>query len=160
MKKLFTATLLSVSLCASQVGSAWASVQTNLPSPMTPERINVEPQNALAVGILAGIISGIIVAYGLPYLLSKLSGDDDKDIYKACEFYEEYRTHDGIWQHDYMHDLYAKVRSSGKCDDLFDERGEDIDKHGCYIWKPDWWNDEDYENGHHYYDELCLADEY
>jgi len=161
MKKLFAASLLSISLCVSQVGGAWAETSKKLSPTQVSDEIEASPDNPVVVGVLVIVIAEIIVYFLLPALDKALTGNDDQDIGKACEFYGEYRTHEGIWDYDYMHVLYDEVWRSSACSYLFDEDGLDVDKHGCYIWKPEWWNDDEYLRGEYDYFDACLAeDEY
>jgi len=70
MKKLFAASLLSISLCVSQAGGAWASTQTHFPPPMTSEGADVGAQSALVEGVIASLIAAIIMKYFLSDILN------------------------------------------------------------------------------------------
>jgi len=136
MKKLFAASLLSISLCVSQAGGAWASTHNNLPLQVNSEEVDIGPQNAIVAGVIAGLIVAIITELIIPEIVDWLSGNDD-DIYGACDFYEEHRTDYDTWSHPYMQELGYTLWDSRKCDHLFDEQGNDFDEYdNCYIWEP------------------------
>jgi len=144
MKKLFAASLLSISLCVSQTGSAWASAQTHFPPPVSSEGVDVGAQNLIVEGVIVILIAEIILYFLLPALDKTLSGNDEEDMGKVCDFYEEYRENYDIWNHDYMKDLGDKIWDSKECGYLFDVHGNDFDEKGqCYIWEPQW-GDEGY----------------
>jgi len=133
MKKLFAASLLSISLCVSQTGSVWASTQTHFPPPVSSEGTDVSPQMApiveiiIAGLILAGILKALEVAWDM------WNDDKHKNAQDICDFYENYRE----TYRDVLTELGDNIYGSGFCPYLFDKYGNDIDSEDeCYIWEP------------------------
>jgi len=128
MKKLIAATLLSVSLCASQTGGAWASTQTHFPPPVSSAGTDVGSQSWLTVEVLiAGILLLLLIEWD-----EKMRENDRKveDITEVCDFYEENREGDEKML-GFLGDQLWDARS---CSHLFDSDGYDIDKNGNRIW--------------------------